>query len=1132
MHHLAEESSRLEIYGGTGGNGGGGGAQGGDGGPGLGPSFGGMQFVIHNPQLDNVHRMAANHGLAGSLFQPGGASSQLYASGMGAGRMLDVSRPNTSSTYTPVYSESRNYCSQLLRQGRGFPLFVPGPQTNLPAQYRTRGVAIGDVGRITAEGSFDFFFNIYLPANHPINANVPKDFVPLSPYDPLDVIPLDFDPGNYVSSRTVTRTKVDDKFPKFPGGGFIFSCRGPSGAILALPHGAHLEKLENLAKMRRYAEEHAENWYEYVNVTRGRGLVSGHLYLVSGCEKAPSWGMANFLDVALQDEFKLSFGPTEDAANGYKYRWNGNHCHSKQSADAPLDDGTPLNQTTFIHAFAISVGERIWEKVFGVQVCQPVSSTFLDKSGRSFIPYETQGSAPLRSIFTSLWDRAYSGWRQAPLGNGTVTDAFPTPKIIHPSEIIHERIFHEVPQATVVITHDDDWRDVLKDDGIQMQELTASELQQAIFDRFEVLEKDGAVCLRAKSDTTTANAAAITVARDDPNSLSRKGPRKISDEEQSRNYTAEGDIRPHSVDNFRDPVFNMRSLLSPRDRPRAHLANAPVPDADAELGAYLRRQANKRPIAPPLQSAYSNWPQTLLNRTQFAPATLSALFGPRAHESRRGEARDDPGSTSGPDSEDPNPPFSAPRQPHRTPDSSSWAAQPPRRPHRYSVPEYLDSDSDSTPIMSPGPFSQIRHPFPPPTTPHEAPDPTWNADVFDHRPSTGNSDGGIPPEGPLLHLPSSGIVTSLPMRHYHDISTIHHGHNEMDSMPSLPPRRYEQILAGLQSSNGDSYGIRSNSFTGGYPIPAPYATQSRSRFQSNLQSHQLMGSAVEDAFSPVELVSARSIPSSPTHSGHDPHSPVPPWSGSQFLLPPAQAEYCCDPWSYHSSPNPHLDSAFSFDIEAEPQYNSLHPPMLPPPVWDPDYLAPRMMYRNADTASLFTSNDTASVGPPGPITEWDLGSASSDVYLERLQLQEGPSSSTSTSTSASTSASTSVYPFEMSTTDVLYRRMASSELVGHGPFSRSDGESSRFLSVVSTEAGRRASDARCKGPARFSCEYCGATFTTKHNLRNHLKSHTSTQDCICEMCGRGFSTTHVLKRHEPKCNARRKPSGRSSKAAK
>ncbi|KAJ7829809.1 hypothetical protein B0H14DRAFT_2263552, partial [Mycena olivaceomarginata] len=76
--------------------------------------------------------------------------------------------------------ESGSYCSHLLRQGHRFPLYVPRPQRSLPEEYQRNGVAIGDVGRVTTEGVFNFFFNIYLAADHPINANfVPKDFYPL-----------------------------------------------------------------------------------------------------------------------------------------------------------------------------------------------------------------------------------------------------------------------------------------------------------------------------------------------------------------------------------------------------------------------------------------------------------------------------------------------------------------------------------------------------------------------------------------------------------------------------------------------------------------------------------------------------------------------------------------------------------------------------------------------------------------------------------------------------------------------------------------------------------------------------------------------------------------------------------------
>ncbi|KAJ7919012.1 hypothetical protein B0H13DRAFT_1543482, partial [Mycena leptocephala] len=191
------------------------------------------------------------------------------------------------------YAESELYCSQLLHRKRGFPLYVPGPQRNLPAEYQRKGVSIGDVGRVTPEGIFDFFFNIYLPAHHPINANdVPEDFSPLTPYAQKDVVHLDFDPGNYVSSSSIHAWDPDALLDEF-----LFRCKGPNGAVLALPDGSQLEKLENVEDMRQYAVRNADNWYKYVNGSRGRGIVNGALYLITGCEKAQSGGIACFQHV-------------------------------------------------------------------------------------------------------------------------------------------------------------------------------------------------------------------------------------------------------------------------------------------------------------------------------------------------------------------------------------------------------------------------------------------------------------------------------------------------------------------------------------------------------------------------------------------------------------------------------------------------------------------------------------------------------------------------------------------------------------------------------------------------------------------------------------------------------------------
>jgi hypothetical protein len=110
--------------------------------------------------------------------------------------------------------QSEIYCNQLLRRKRGFPLYVPEPRQNLPAEYWEHGVAIGDVGRITPEGVFDFFFNIYLPADHPINDNdVPEYFYPLLHYTSKRVLDLNYAPGYYVSTSSIQKLDLHPPFP-------------------------------------------------------------------------------------------------------------------------------------------------------------------------------------------------------------------------------------------------------------------------------------------------------------------------------------------------------------------------------------------------------------------------------------------------------------------------------------------------------------------------------------------------------------------------------------------------------------------------------------------------------------------------------------------------------------------------------------------------------------------------------------------------------------------------------------------------------------------------------------------------------------------------------------------------------
>ncbi|KAJ7047597.1 hypothetical protein C8F04DRAFT_14322 [Mycena alexandri] len=411
-----------------------------------------------------------------------------------------------------TFSESEIYCNQLMRRRRGFPLYVPGPPENLPAEYRRHGVGIGDVGSVTPEGIFDFCFNIYLPADHPINDDdVPENFQPLMPFASKDLTSLTYAPGDSVSTSSVQRSL--SPVADFPGSDFVFSCGTPQGAVLALPHGAHLKKLKNLEAVREYVTTHAESWYKYMNGARGRGLQNGSLYLVTGYEKSFSWGMASFYSTS--DEFQLVFRQTPRADSTLRYGWSGTRGRSGPSQHKSYDSSpirnALLNQTTFIHGLSISLGIGIWGKLFGKVGIREIVESRLGSADRNGHMSHSPGSSPFSWYLGPLGGGGGSGGGRSHAGNVALSEFPPVTKIFHPADIINSYLLEKTPDATVIMSHDDDWSDILADDpNIVSPVQTVSELIRRINDEFSIItEKNGATFLR--SNRSQADSAAIVL---------------------------------------------------------------------------------------------------------------------------------------------------------------------------------------------------------------------------------------------------------------------------------------------------------------------------------------------------------------------------------------------------------------------------------------------------------------------------------------------------------------------------------------------------------------------------------------------------------------------------------------------
>ncbi|KAJ7672364.1 hypothetical protein DFH06DRAFT_1363139 [Mycena polygramma] len=399
----------------------------------------------------------------------------------------------SSDTSTEALSDSEIYYRQMLYQKRGFPLYVPGPEISHPAEYQQRGVAIGDVGRVTPEGVFDFFFNIFLAPDDPIHVNrTPEGFSPLALYDPVDLLHENHAPGDFVSSSNAQKLDLDTLSDVFLGGDFGFGCDALQGAVLALPDGALLQKLTNVENMRTYAAEHADSWYKYINGARGRGISNGDLYLVTGCEKAQSWGMASFR--AARHEFRIFFKPTIIPGSAYNpYSWSGLHGQrnpSRRKCHNPHSTNDPANQTTFVHGFSIFLPTGVWGKLFGTVQ----TSSIVDFQSLLNAPSSSSGSGPHGSLFSWAFDLlsgrgAKGGKQRAGERRGAVlSDLSPTAMVLNPARLINEYILYKAPQATgVVLSHDDDWCSILGDD----HDLRPLDFFHRIDDRFTITEQTG-----------------------------------------------------------------------------------------------------------------------------------------------------------------------------------------------------------------------------------------------------------------------------------------------------------------------------------------------------------------------------------------------------------------------------------------------------------------------------------------------------------------------------------------------------------------------------------------------------------------------------------------------------------------
>jgi hypothetical protein len=161
-----------------------------------------------------------------------------------------------------------------------------------------------------------------------------------------------------------------------------FSSTKSKFGLLCLPDGTTRFDLQNLNKFYEVALQQGVHWYEHINSSGGpfgRMAVNGPLYLVTGCDKSASWGVASQTSASMDCEFSLEATACAIAEGELtvSYSWNRRGPVSVRVSRRLEMDGRVKrqNNSPFIRGFKISVREGALSKLKS-----PIKLSLMDRN--------------------------------------------------------------------------------------------------------------------------------------------------------------------------------------------------------------------------------------------------------------------------------------------------------------------------------------------------------------------------------------------------------------------------------------------------------------------------------------------------------------------------------------------------------------------------------------------------------------------------------------------------------------------------------------------------------------------------------------------------------------------------------
>ncbi|KAF8731068.1 hypothetical protein AX14_005236, partial [Amanita brunnescens Koide BX004] len=270
----------------------------------------------------------------------------------------DYTDPDVPLNCSTAYSRTSRarthiYSLEMLIHGAGYPLYMPTPSIGLPPAYRKNGIRVGDVGVITANGAFEYLFNVC--RYHDQDEGVTPTMFPghLEPLKPDIRVNHKFATDTYLPSDRVSEVNKHNVSTDF-------RCSEDEGAVLALPKGATVYEVRNRHDFQTYAARHAVSWYEYA-FKIGMDIFNGSLYFVTECTKTTDWGIAVFYARQAADDYLRFIFDRES----YQWKRQGKveaRVGSKSGDKFDCNIGEP-NQCAFLRGYKMMLRQDIWGKI-------------------------------------------------------------------------------------------------------------------------------------------------------------------------------------------------------------------------------------------------------------------------------------------------------------------------------------------------------------------------------------------------------------------------------------------------------------------------------------------------------------------------------------------------------------------------------------------------------------------------------------------------------------------------------------------------------------------------------------------------------------------------------------------------